>query len=653
MTSVKRKREDDEEPSSKRRKLQPVKTIPNDYHSASSVHNYMLNDPIVDWIKFKYNSTNSTNSSSSSSTSLIERDTFFDFITEKGKIFEKSVMELLKEKASEIENPDGSPIEILTIVEDYKQIRQVHYYEKTVEAMKNQVPIIYQGVLHGNEHFKAFGSPDLLIRADIINLLVDTAHLTEDEMFQDAPKLGEDCFHYRVVDIKFLTMKLRVDTEHLCNTGRMVANKGQLIVYNTLLGYAQGFTPEQCYILGRGWKMHKQGYQTECLRCDERFGVINVNKVDAHLVTKVNEALQWRTKLSNEGNHWITNPQPSVPELYPNMCNQYVSGNINKTKTQIAKEIEDITLLWNIGVKQRALAHTHGIFKLSDPRLTTNILGLPDGTNRTMVIDRMLKFAQGKIGQNSIVIPQIIYENPYDWQKPKTVEFFIDFELLNNIFDNFDELPNRSGPKGHQSIVFMIGLGVSIRKDNKIKWEYYNFRVPELTDEHEFKIFDEMYKTIHKICEDYDQDLEDTNVYHWGYIEETVLNHINKKYEDRHDWETNFSLVNFNRFFQTEGILVKNVYSFGLKAIGKAMIEYGLIKYSGWTDSIQDGLGAMIKAFEVYENPEKNHSSTINNLIKYNEVDVRMIEKIINYLRKNHTPGIIRSVINNIINYLH
>lgn len=97
----------------------------------------MLNDPIVDWIKFKYNSTNSTNSSSSSSTSLIERDTFFDFITEKGKIFEKSVMELLKEKASEIENPDGSPIEILTIVEDYKQIRQVHYYEKTVEAMKN------------------------------------------------------------------------------------------------------------------------------------------------------------------------------------------------------------------------------------------------------------------------------------------------------------------------------------------------------------------------------------------------------------------------------------------------------------------------------------------------------------------------------------
>ena len=27
--------------------------VPFDYHSASSVHNFMLNDPIVDWLKFK------------------------------------------------------------------------------------------------------------------------------------------------------------------------------------------------------------------------------------------------------------------------------------------------------------------------------------------------------------------------------------------------------------------------------------------------------------------------------------------------------------------------------------------------------------------------------------------------------------------------
>ena len=71
-----------------------------------------------------------------------------------------------------------------------------------------------------------------------------------------------------------------------------------------------------------------------------------------------------------------------------------------------------------------------------------------------------------------------------NWQFITRVEFFMDFEIFSNIFDDFSNLPHMGG----QIIVFMIGLGVSIRHEGKVKWEYYNFRVAELTNEAEFQI---------------------------------------------------------------------------------------------------------------------------------------------------------------------
>ena len=90
-------------------------------------------------------------------------------------------------------------------------------------------------------------------------------------------------------------------------------------------------------------------------------------------------------------------------------------------------------------------------------------------------------------------------------------------------------MPNMSGPNGHDSIVFMIGLGVCVRKDFKTTWSYYNFRVPELNSEFEYEIFDQMYEKIDEIIEENSQLIEETNIYHWGNIEKSVLNNISKK----------------------------------------------------------------------------------------------------------------------------
>lgn len=415
----------------------------------------------------------------------------------------------------------------------------------------------------------------------------------------------------------------------------MPANKAQVIIYNELLGIAQGYKPRYCYILGRGWKYTKKNETFSCNRFDERLGVIDTKGVDKYYIDKIHKALDWLTNVRKNAKKWTYNP-PSVPELYPNMCNKYDN---NKEKYAIASEIEEITQLWNCGVKQREQAHKNGVYKISDPKLTTDIMGLPKGTKRTIIIDKMLKFNQGIIYHDQYVIPNYINNNPYNWKNDVRIEFYLDFEILSNIFDDFNSFPNMNGPNKDvedPSIVFMCGLGISIKSENNTKWEYYNFRITELKDQYEFQMFNDMYKKINEKCKKYKIDIKNANIYHWGSIEQTIVSKLYNKYENIHNWE-NLCLIDFCKIFQDENILIKGVYNFKLKSIGKALIKYGLINIPNWKDNVVDGLDAMIQAYDIYNNPNKNHKIITHNLINYNHTDVRMIHKIIEYLRNNHT----------------
>jgi hypothetical protein len=607
----------------------------DNYHAASSVHNFMLNDPILDWIKYKKESTSSTTTTSTTPTTstttytedvdeIEQTDRFFNFITGQGKKFENNVIELIKTKL------ESNNISFLKIANSKEDIKNQNKYTETIKAIDDQIGVIYQGVLHGNNDFRAYGSPDLLIRSDIVDILFD-------QKIDNVPKGKNNKFNYVVIDIKFCTLKLRADGKYLLNEARMPANKGQIMIYNELLGIAQNYKPNFCYVLGRGWKYTKKNECFECSRFDERLGCIDVEDKDSIYTKRIQEALEWLDKVKENGSNWEYNP-PSVPELYPNMSSQYDN---NKQKNEIAIEIDEITQMWNCGVKQRELAHSKGIYKLSDHRLTTEIMGFPQETNRTKVIDKMLKFNQGLIGQNNAVIPKYIDNNPFDWQADVRVEFFLDFEIFSNIFDDFSVLPNVGGPSidgEEMSMVFMTGLGVSIKtSDGKTKWDYYNFRVPELTNEYEYEMFNMFYKKVEEECFKHNIKIENAKIYHWGHIEQSTITKLYSKYENKHNWE-NLCLIDFCKIFQDEAILIKGVYGFGLKAVGKGLIEHGLISIPSWENNVSNGLDAMVQAYTVYSKPEQNHDKIIQNIIKYNHTDVRMMEKIINYLRKNHTP---------------
>jgi hypothetical protein len=572
------------------------------YNSASSIRNYIMNDPVLDYIKVVINPPE-----------IKKEETFLKFIMKRGEDFEKDIVG----KIEKIVIDSGE--KFVKVTNNKEDIMSVCKFEETVEHIKNKVAVIYQGTLHGNDNFKSYGSPDLIVRKDIVKLFIDNPIMPEREDTD-----------YIIIDIKYSTLKFNSAKTGLLNDSKMAVYKSQVIIYNTLLGLVLGHSPEYCYLLGKGWKNNSSSSKD----WKDKLGPIDVFGKDSSYQEKITNALVWLEKLKKNGKYWNTNP-PSVPELYPNMCNKSGKDEYLVVKNEIAKEIEEITQIWNIGPSNREIAHMNGIYKLSDPNLTAEKLGLKQNSVKYNVIDKMLKLNQGKMG-SSIVIPNIIKNNTDDWQNPSIIEFFLDFETIN--------ISNGNDHSSHD--IFMAGLGVNIRTNGIVKWKYFNFRVPDLLGNYDEIIFNELYEKIEEIvnivCIDMDIriELQDVNIYHWGSIENTIISKIYDKYQDKYHWLT-LNLVDLNRIFVSEPIIVKDVYNFGLKSVGNGFINNGLIESEGWSEKISNGLDAMITSFNAYKTEDNEHIlEKMKDIIKYNEMDVRIMEKIIDYLRKNKTINI-------------
>jgi hypothetical protein len=114
------------------------------------------------------------------------------------------------------------------------------------------------------------------------------------------------------------------------------------------------------------------------------------------------------------------------------------------------------------------------------------------------------------------------------------------------------------------------------------------------------------------------------------------------------DWLQNIMWTDMSRIFTIEPIVVKSSFCFKLKDIAKNMYAHKLIK-STWPDSgISNGLTAMIEAIDYYRNitPLADSKKTLNknkkyklvmeNIIKYNEIDCKVMWEILGYLYAHH-----------------
>ena len=554
----------------------------------TNVRNYMLKDPLLDFIKMYVSTINSC-------LSVISEQTQLDELFEYGHKFEEIIVSKIKEKCKEF-------VEMSNL--GGKKICPNDSLE-TMEYMQRGIPIIFQGILF-NKKNNTGGIADIIIRSDYINKLFDESILTKEEMSISAPNINSDKYHYCVIDIKCSQLFLCSKSLNIRNSDNIPAYKGQLTIYNFALGEMQGYIPHYAYILGNGWKREVCGIKEHSSNPFNLLGIIDYYGFDINYIEKTKEAIDWYRKLIKEGKKWKLNP-PSVSELYPNMCNK-LDAPYHAIKKKYAETIDEITLIWKVGIENRNLAHASNIFKWSDPDCCSERLGMCTKTGK--LVDKILDINRDS---KKLIIPEQIINNDYDWKERQTLDFYIDFETIQSNF-----VSNESS----KIIIFMIGIGYV--EDSKFK--YKTLSLDKCNEEAE----EEMINKFMLFIDEKRKNDERIRLFHWGNIEKTlIMNYQTDK------WDSILQFVDFVDMciiFQKEPIIIKGMKNFGLKEVGKAMYNNKMISDIWDGDEIEDGLTTMFKAIKYYK--ENNiHTITFNKIIKYNMYDCKVLYEIIEFLR--------------------
>jgi hypothetical protein len=545
--------------------------------SATKTRNFFYEDTLVDWLKV-YGGRNR-----SASNNFKNNKTFNSFIQKKGIDFEKYIVNLIKEKFP---------------VEHVSEIYNIQNVNKTIELIKKGVPIIHSAPLCDKRN-KTYGVADLLVRNDYLNKIIDN-----DVIIEDCDKEH----YYTVIDIKYCTLFLKCDGIHLQNSKKFRAYKSQILIYNQALGNIQGYTPRYAYILGRRWKYTSKKIKYFNDNCFNKLGVIDYNEVDKFIVNSTKFALKWERDVIKNGLNWSIYP-PTKFELYPNMCTD--SYSYNSKKRVLAKDLGEITMLWNCSPKNRLNAFNNEITSWKDPNCNSKILGIRG--KRGDIIDKMIEVNREKY----VVRPHKILNNDFDWKNGKVNELFVDFETFNDICQSFDTLPKQES----FNIIYLIGVGWI---DNG-EWNYKKFICENPTKDNELVIMKNFISWV--------EQLGNPPLFCWhaekGIWNRSVNDHKNhnlKKYE----W------VDMCKIFRKEPIIIGNCFNFGLKSIGKALQDNKLINVKLEADC-SNGMTAMIRAwncYQKYNNPIE--APLMRDVIKYNEYDVKVLWKIVEYLRINH-----------------
>lgn len=638
-----------------KKRNEPIKTVNKDWNlwvSASSTRNFLIKDPLLDWLSYHSTKLSQVPKYKDSIVKAIPRkNTFTEFIMQQGNEFETKVIDYLYQYLGK---------DVFKDIGGNFSARSEMKVLETIEAMNIGVPIIYQGVLHNSENC-TYGVPDLIVRSDWLCKLVQTSPIIKEDENIPAPLLKDvfnpgkpPNYHYRIVDIKFTTLPLRADGIHLLNSGSIPAYKGQLWIYNKALALIQGYEPPCAYILGRKWKYTSKGTAYKGVSCIEKLGVINYAKVDLEYPARTIDAIRWIKEMRRDGGLWnITVDIPLIrKELYPNMSNHY-DYPWHGTKKIISDEIKEITSLWMCGTKQRDIAFSKGIHKWTDPRCTAASLGIT-GEKTSPILDAIININKQS---SHLILPLSIKNNDEGWQTKQTLEFYVDFEFINDVVNDFSTMPNVEA----RSIIFMIGVGYFEHETNI--WRYREFTVNQLTKEDEARICSEFSSYISTESEFWECD--NPLLIHWSNAENWQWEDASKRHKNvKKAWippksqgqflsgwsSTRWSSprwFDLLQVFKNEPIVIKDCLGFGLKEVATTLYKHGVIK-STWDgeSACVDGSSAMLAAYHASIDAKNRNIGLkemplMQDIIKYNEIDCKVVGEIICFLREKYVDDII------------
>lgn len=590
--------------------------------SATATRNFMLDDPVLDWFELygkKHGFTRDTDANGYDS-----RADYSHFLFKKGRSFEASVLTYLQ---VEIAKHDKKPVVRFERAGalNPEELAGKDYLAATVAAMIDGAPAIHQGMVC-DDRSKTYGFPDFLIRSDIfVQLFPNMAEGIPAK--SGAPGIKTSGHHYIVVDSKFTTVKLNAQME-LGNDESQQAYKAQLFIYNRALGSIQQFTPQFAYLLGRGWRQGK----TRVENAVDRLGPVARNATltfGAPLEPKTEAAIAWARRLHKEGAAWSPGAKPSTDELRPNMKNTEDSP-WHFAKQQVAAAQGEITTLWQAGIEARRKSVKAGITDWKDPRCTAASLEIKGAysAKAQAIID------VNRDGKDPAVRPAHVSAGEAGWRPAGKIEFFVDFETVNNLDDDFAKFPE----KGGQALIFMIGCGHV--EDGS--WRFSCFTAKWLDEASESTIIDEWISHMEQVRKRLAPEVLTPKVYHWSFAEVSTLESAYNSAISRHGakWKTPEWYDLLKNAVQAEPIVVRGSLRFGLKSVAKALHALGHIE-TKWKDGIVDGLGAMAAAWWADHEARRTNVAMetlalMKNVIEYNEIDCRVMMETLRYIRAHH-----------------
>lgn len=591
--------------------------------SASHTRNYCEQDPLLDWLE-EFGEAKGFQRDQ-----VDGRTGFLQFIFRKGNEFEAAALKHLRTLAK-----------VTVVASDHRLIRTLEGAKATWEAMAQGADIIAQAVLW-NPQNQTYGAADLLIRSDVLGRLFPNA-IAEAEANRSAPALPQARWHYRVVDVKYTTLKLLKDGHASSNHLPYLV---QVWLYNEALGRLQGYTPACGYLLGRSWKQGDQegtGAMERLARVDMEFLVKPWGDKPLKQITE--EACDWIRRVRRDGSGWHVLPTPSVEELRPNM--DYKQDQPwHSAKQEIAEALKDLTVLPYVSPKHRTLAIQQGITSWADPKCEAATLHV-NGATYGPRLDRVLE-ANRSPADGPIMFPARITAKEPLWRAPVPLECFVDFETVSDLDDDFSKFPGKDG----RPLIFMIGCGHNAGTPEQPRWEFAQFITEALTEAEERRIIEAWLAHLRTMAADTGVTMEPgkARLFHWSAAElsflETAYNSARKRHSDA-NWPDQLPWVDLltqvvrpqDKAVPEEPVTVRGAFGFGLKAVAKAMHQHDLIETS-WEDGPTDGLGAMVGAWSCAAEAQRLGVSMtslplMQEIARYNEVDCKVMLEVLSYFRK-------------------
>ena len=607
--------------------------------SATKTRNYILDDGVLDFLDYysrnpkKHSLTfneivgmeSGYNTRSRNDSNLIQKmnygsETLGDMIKEEGVKYEKKVIEELINKIKDYNKDNKKSIKMVTIDTSPDILNNFEY---TKRLIKNGVEILYQPVLL-NESDDTFGCPDLLVRSDILNDFFGSKYLEIDTNSIDI-NIG---FTYIVIDIKHSHLDFNSDEKTLRNTETIKPYKSQLCIYNNALSKIQNYDHKMALVLGKSYTI--KGIKSYDYM--NKLGIIDYAERDKDYILKTADAVNWIRRVREDGKYWVLDPIPSVKELFPRMNNEK-DGKWKDIKQKISENIGEITSVYYCGIKERKMAHTNSVYSWRDENCDSTTLGFSPNSNSKIpkTIDKILNINRSediKVLPNRILTEKV---ESFSWRdcQNNAVEFYLDFETMNS---NFTEL---NGSISYDSVfVFQVGVG---HIDFDGNWVYKSFISNNRSKEGEKILFDNFFKHINEVVSSHGVG-SNYHFVHWYPHEKICYDKLRAKLN-----LPNIRFMDLSRLFREEPIVVKGSLRFKLKSISKALFNMGLIKTS-WdlSSECNSGLAAMALANKLYSEAEINNEEVkeenkfMKEIIKYNEIDCKVLWEILVYLRENH-----------------